>query len=54
MLRPLMLDGVGGDVHGADVVAVDERALGERSVELDAKDTSPRCYCCPRKVDANC
>ena len=34
MLRPLMLDGVGGEVHGADVVAVDERALGERAVEL--------------------
>ena len=54
MFRPLMLNGVGGEVHGADVVAVDECALGERSVELDAKDTSPRCYCCPRKVDANC
>jgi len=34
MLRPLMLDGVGGEVHGADVVAVDERALGERAVKL--------------------
>ena len=34
MLRPLMLDGVGGEVHGADVVAVDERALGEWAVEL--------------------
>ena len=34
MLRPLMLDGVGGEIHGADVVAVDERALGERAVEL--------------------
>jgi len=30
----LMLDGVGGEIHGADVVAVDERALGERAVEL--------------------
>ena len=28
VLRPLMLDGVGGEIHGADVVAVDERALG--------------------------
>ena len=27
MLRPLMLDGVGGEIHGADVVAVDERAV---------------------------
>ena len=34
MLRPLMLDGVGGEIHGADVVAIDERALGERAVEL--------------------
>ena len=34
MLRPLMLDGVSGEIHGADVVAVDERALGERAVEL--------------------
>ena len=34
VLRPLMLDGVGGKIYGADVVAVDERALGERSVEL--------------------
>ena len=30
----LMLNGVGGEIHGADVVAVDERALGERAVEL--------------------
>ena len=28
------LDGVGGEIHGADVVAVDESALGERTVEL--------------------
>ena len=34
VLRPLMLDGVGGEVHSADVVAVDERALGERAVKL--------------------
>src|SRR6185312_11306089 len=34
MLRPLMLDGVGGEIHGADVVAVDERTLGERAMEL--------------------
>ena len=34
MLCPLMLNGVGGEIHGADVVAVDERALGERAVEL--------------------
>ena len=34
MLRPLMLYGVGAEIHGADVVAVDKRALGERDVEL--------------------
>ena len=34
VLRPLMLDGVGGEIHGVDVVTVDERALGERAVEL--------------------
>ena len=34
MFRPLMLDGVSGEIHGADVVEVDERALGERAVEL--------------------
>ena len=33
MLCPLMLNGVGGEIHGTDV-AVDERALGERAVEL--------------------
>jgi len=34
MLRPLMLNGVGGEIHGVDVVAVDKRALGERAMEL--------------------
>ena len=34
MLRPLTLDGVGGEIHDADVVTVDEHALGERAVEL--------------------
>ena len=34
MLRPLVLDRVGGEVHRADVVAVDEGALGERGVKL--------------------
>ena len=27
MLRPMMLDGIGGEIHGADVVAVDGRAV---------------------------
>ena len=29
-----MLNVVGGEIHGADFVAVDERALGERAMEL--------------------
>ena len=41
MLRPLMLDGVSGEIHGADVVVVDERALGERAVELRQKLSEP-------------
>jgi hypothetical protein len=35
MLRALVLDGVGGEVHGADVVAVHEGAPTERLVELE-------------------
>jgi hypothetical protein len=34
MLRALVLNGVGGEVDGADVVTVDEGALRQRSVEL--------------------
>ena len=34
MLRPLMLNGVGREIHDAGVVAVDERALGERAMKL--------------------
>jgi hypothetical protein len=34
MLRALMLNGVGGEVHGADVVTVDESATRWRSLEL--------------------
>src|SRR6185312_12809990 len=41
MLRPLMLDGVGEEIHGADVVAVDERALGEWAVELRQEMSEP-------------
>jgi len=35
MLRALMLDEVGGEVHIADVVAVDEGAATKRLVELE-------------------
>ena len=31
---PLVLDRVGGEIHRADIVAVDEGALGERGVKL--------------------
>src|SRR6185503_11110008 len=41
VLRLLMLNGVGGEIHGADVVAVDERALGERAVELCQELSEP-------------
>jgi hypothetical protein len=34
MLRALMLNGVGGEVHGTDVVAIDESAPRWRSLEL--------------------
>jgi hypothetical protein len=34
MFRLLMLNRVSGEVHGADIVAVDERALGEGAAEL--------------------
>ena len=34
IFRPLMLNRVGGEIYGTDVVAVDERALGERAMEL--------------------
>jgi len=41
VFRPLMLNGVAGEVHGADVVAVDERALGNRAVELRQELSEP-------------
>jgi hypothetical protein len=34
MLRALMLNGVGGEVDGIDIVTVDEGALRQRSVDL--------------------
>ena len=34
MFRALVLDGVGGEVDGADVVAVDECAPGQQAVKL--------------------
>jgi hypothetical protein len=34
MLRALVLNGVGGDVYGANIVTVDEGALRQQSVEL--------------------
>jgi hypothetical protein len=43
MLRPLMLNRVGGEVHDADVVTVDECALGERAVKLSQELSEPGC-----------
>jgi hypothetical protein len=34
MLHALMLNGVGGEVHGADVVTVDESAVRWQSLEI--------------------
>ena len=41
VLRPLMLNGVGEEIHGAGIVAVDERALGERAMELSQELSKP-------------
>ena len=45
MLRPLVLNRVGEEVHGADVVAVNERALGERAVKLSQELSEPGRLC---------
>jgi hypothetical protein len=41
MLRALMLNGVGGEVHGADVVAVDKSTTRWRSLELMQEMAQP-------------
>jgi hypothetical protein len=41
MLRALMLNGVGGEVHGADVVTVDKSAARWRSLELMQEQAQP-------------
>jgi len=41
ILCPLMLNGVSGEIHSADVVAVDERALGVRAMELRQELAKP-------------
>jgi hypothetical protein len=42
MLRVLMLDGVSGEVHGADVVTIDKGAPRQRTVRLLKQLTKPR------------
>ena len=42
MLGPLVLHRVGGEVDGADIVAVDQRAPGEGTVELGEELAEPR------------
>jgi hypothetical protein len=41
MFGALMLNGVGGEVHGADVIAVDESATRRRTLELMEQLTQP-------------
>ena len=41
MLRSRMLNGVGGEIHCADVVTVDERALGEWVMKLRQELAKP-------------
>jgi len=41
LLRPLMLNEVSEEIHGADIVAVDEHALGERAMELSQEPSKP-------------
>jgi hypothetical protein len=41
MLGALILNGVGGEVHGADIVAVDKYALRRRGLELVEQLTQP-------------
>ena len=41
MLRALVLDGVGGELHSADVVAVNEGAPTKRLVELEEELAQP-------------
>jgi hypothetical protein len=41
MLRALMLDGVGREVHGTDVIIVDKGAPRQRTLQLLEKLTKP-------------
>jgi hypothetical protein len=41
MLGALMLNGIGGEVHGADIVIVDEGAPRRRGLELVEQLTQP-------------
>jgi hypothetical protein len=41
MLGALMLNGVGGEVHGADIIAVDEGAPRRQGMELVEQLTQP-------------
>jgi hypothetical protein len=45
MLGPLVLHGVGGEVDRADVVAVDQRAPGEGTVNLGEELPEPGSLC---------
>ena len=43
VLGPLMLNMVGGHVDHTDVVTVDQRRAGKRSMKLDEKLAQPSC-----------
>jgi hypothetical protein len=39
-----MLHRVGGEVHGTDVVAVNHRGLGERTMKFSKELAEPTCF----------
>jgi len=45
MFGALMLDGIGGHVDGADVVAVNQGSPANRRVQLNQKLAQPRNFC---------
>jgi hypothetical protein len=44
MLHTLVLNRVGGEVDGADIVVVDERALWQQSIELQEELSEPTSF----------
>jgi hypothetical protein len=48
VLGPAMMNGVGGEVHGGDVVTVHDGGLLHGAGELEKKLTKPQPYTQPR------